>query len=81
MFFDREDQLETAATLPGTATRYAPTPLVLNVTATIEHLRTVLGPTVFDEHVAAGAAKEPGDAVQYARHQIQLARSVSGAEK
>ena len=74
MFFDREDQFETAATLYGTSTRYVPTAWVLNVTTTVEHLRTVLGPAVFDERVAEGAAMELGDAVQYARHQIRLAR-------
>ena len=80
MFFDREDQFETAATIYGTSTRYGQTAnWVVNGTATVEHLCAVLGPSVFDERVAEGAAMEPGDAVQYARHQIRLARSVSGA--
>ena len=79
VFFDHAEQLETAATIYGTSTRYVPTAWVLNGTATVEHLRTVLGPSVFDERVAEGAAMEPGDAVQYARHHIQLARSASGA--
>ena len=74
VFFDHSEQLEAAATLYGTATRYGPTNWVLNITTTVEHLRTILGPSVFDERVAAGAAMEPGDAVQYARHQIRLAR-------
>ena len=42
-------------------------------------LRIVLGPTVFEEREAEGAALEPGEAVRYARDQIQLARSGSGA--
>ena len=74
VFFDREDQFETAATIYGTSTRYGQTAWVLNATTTVEHLRTVLGPTVFDERVAEGAAMEPVDAVQYARHEIRLAR-------
>ena len=74
VFFDHAEQLEAAATLHGTSTRYGPTAWVLNATTTVEHLCAVLGPAVFDERVAAGAAMEPGDAVQYARHQIRLAR-------
>jgi hypothetical protein len=41
---------------------------------TVEHLRSALGPTVFDNLAAEGAGMEVGDAVAYARHQIRLAR-------
>ena len=75
VFFDRAGPPETAATLYGTTSSYSITARVLNLAATVEHLRTVLGPIVFDEHVAAGAAMEVGDAVAYAREQTQTARS------
>ena len=40
----------------------------------VDHLRTVLGASRFDECVAAGASMELAEAVQYARAQIQLAQ-------
>ena len=73
VYFDRAGQPETAATLYGTTSSYPATARVPNLAATVEHLRTLLGPTVFDEHVAAGASMEQGDAVAYARQQIRTA--------
>ena len=75
VYFDRAGQPATAATLYGSASGYPVTARVLNVAATVEHLRTLLGPVAFDEHVAAGAAMEVGAAVAYARQQIRLARA------
>ena len=49
--------------------------LVINESRVLDHLLSVLGETVFDDLVAAGAAMEPGDAVRYARQQIELVRA------
>jgi hypothetical protein len=75
VFLDPAGQPETAATVYGTSTRHAHATAVMNVAAAVEHLREVLGPHRFDQHVAAGAAMEDGDAVAYARRQIRLARA------
>jgi hypothetical protein len=58
------------ATVHGASTVYGHTPWVMDLPETLDHLRTVLGANAFDDCVATGAAMEPGDAVQYARHQI-----------
>jgi hypothetical protein len=74
--FDRDAQPETAAILYGASTHYvATTAWIMNVPAALDHVRAVLGDTVFDERVAVGAAMDPADAVRYARDQIRLARS------
>jgi predicted ATPase/class 3 adenylate cyclase len=70
--FDRRGRLEAAATLTGAS---GPRPNLPGFSAATDHLRTVLGAPRFDECVAAGAAMELGDAVRYARQQIQLART------
>ena len=75
VYFDRAGPPETAATLYGTTSSYPVTARVLNLAATVEHLRTLLSPTVFDECVAAGTAMKPGDAVAYAQQQIRTARA------
>jgi predicted ATPase len=78
-FFDRNAHAETAATIYGTA---APgvgnASWVLNLAAVVDHLKAVLGKEVFDRYVAAGAAMELGDAVAYARHEIEEARRQIG---
>ena len=74
VFFDRREQPEIAATVYGTSAHHASTILVINLPGALTHLRAVLGKAVFEDCVAAGAAMEPAEAVQYARHQIQLAR-------
>ena len=48
---------------------------VVGLPGLVDHLRTILGSTRFDECVAAGAALEFADAVRYARLQIRLLRS------
>jgi tetratricopeptide (TPR) repeat protein len=73
-FFDRYEHPEIAATIYGSTTAYTSTVMVANLPATIEHLRTVLGESRFDECVTAGAAMELAQAVQYAHRQIQLTR-------
>ena len=81
VFFDRAGPPETAATLYGTTSSYPVTARVLNLAATVEHLRTVLGEPRFDECVAVGAAMKPGDAVAYARQEIRSVRNQFGSAK
>ena len=76
--FDRIQRPEIAATLYGTTTHHGSTRLVINLPGVVEHLRAVLGQTMFEDRVAVGAAMEPGDAVRYARQQIQHARRQLG---
>ena len=78
-FFDRFERPEVAATLFGTGTHYDSTSWVVGVAGVLEHARTALGASRFDECVATGAAMELGDAVRYAHQQIQLARADLGA--
>jgi hypothetical protein len=72
VFFDRIDQPYISATIYG-ASHHGDLGLVTNLANGLDHLRTALGKTRFYECVAAGAAMEYSEAVQYARHQIQLA--------
>ena len=74
VFFDRIEQPETAAIIYGANARHASINMVISLPTVLNHLRTVLGQTDYDECVAAGAAMEHIDAVHYARDQIQLAR-------
>jgi hypothetical protein len=73
MFFARDGQPETAATIYGTSTRYS-NDWVIGLPTAIEAMRDQLGETAFDRCVAAGASMDIGDAVAYARHLIQAAR-------
>ena len=75
VFFDRFERPEIAATIYGTSTHLGSTSMVVNLSGVVDHLRTVLGDAVFEQCVAAGAAMELGDAVRFARQQIQLARA------
>jgi len=72
--FDRIERPEAAATLYGACTHYANIVIVADLPHALEHLHTELGETRFDESVAAGAAMELAEAVQYARRQIALVR-------
>jgi tetratricopeptide (TPR) repeat protein len=74
MFLDRYEQPDIAATIYAATIRYPYTAIVVGLDATVDHLRSVLSQTRFDECVAAGAAMELSEAVQYARHHIQLTR-------
>ena len=74
VYFARAGHPEAAGTIYGT-TLHGFTTWVPNLSATVEHLRTVLGESRFDECAATGAAMEPGDAVAYARQQIRSARA------
>lgn len=78
VFFDRFDRPEIAATVYGASARYGLTDLVVNLADVVEHLRSILGESGFDESVATGAAMELADAVEYARRQIKLARPQQG---
>ncbi len=73
--FDGFERPEIAATIYGASNRLGNAVWVINLTRVVEHLRTVLGASRFEECVAAGAAMDLGDAVRYARDQIQLARA------
>jgi hypothetical protein len=54
--------------------------IAVNLDETVDHLRAVLGDALFDECVAVGATMDLGDAVAYARHQIQAARREMAAD-
>jgi predicted ATPase len=73
-FFDRVERLEAAAILCGTVSTH-PIASYVDLAGVTEHLRASLGPSRFQGSVAAGAAMELGEAVQYARSQLSLARS------
>ena len=74
ILFDRFDRSEPAATIYGSTTLHTGTSWVIGLPDLVDHLRTVLGASRFDECVAAGAAMELAQAVQYARAQIRLAQ-------
>ena len=74
VFFDRFERPDIAATIYGTTTRYTGTVMVVGLAEVIDHLRTVLGESRFDQCVTAGAAMELAQAVQYAQEQIRLTR-------
>jgi tetratricopeptide (TPR) repeat protein len=75
VLFNRLERPDTAATIYGTSTHHDSAKRTDNLRDVLEHLRASLGPTRFNECVAAGAAMDPADAVQYARRQIQCAAS------
>jgi hypothetical protein len=72
VLLDRLDRPEIAATLYDAGNDIG---CVFSLPGAVDHLRTVLGQTRFDKCVAAGAAMELNDAVQFARRQIELTRS------
>ena len=76
-FFDSDEHPEIAATIYGSTTAYTSTVMVANLPGTIEHLRTVLGDSRFDECVAAGAVMELADAVRFARHHSTSASALA----
>jgi predicted ATPase/class 3 adenylate cyclase len=71
--FDRFDRPDVAATLYGVSSSNQ-TILVIGLPGAVEHLRTVLGDAAFDQCAATGAAMDLAEAVEYARHHIELAR-------
>jgi predicted ATPase len=73
VLLDRLKLSVAAATLYGT-TRHGNIEMVLDLPTVVEHLRSVLGESAFDQAIGDGAAMEISDAVQYARQQIQAAR-------
>jgi predicted ATPase/class 3 adenylate cyclase len=73
--FNHLGQPEIAATIYGIAVRQVFAGTLVDLARVAEHLRSVLGESRFDECVAAGATMELGDAVRYARQQIQTARA------
>ena len=79
VFFDRAEQPQVAATLYGATTHQPAAATDGDLPAAIDHLRAVLGDTVFNQYTAAGAAMEPGDVVAYAHHHIRTTRTESPA--
>ncbi len=74
ILFDRIERAEPAATLYGATTLHTGTGWVIGLPELVDHLRTVLRASRFDECVAAGTSMELAEAVRYARAQIQLAK-------
>jgi predicted ATPase/class 3 adenylate cyclase len=74
MCFAQLGEHEVAAVIYGGSTRFLSAVPVAGLIQVVEQLQTNLGTAVFDRCVATGAAMETGDAVAYARQQIQLAR-------
>jgi hypothetical protein len=72
--FDRFDRPDIASTLYGASTNQAIVQYVVDLPALVNHLRAALGDTVFDQCSATGVAMDLGEAVEYARHHIELAR-------
>jgi hypothetical protein len=72
--FDRFDQPDVAATLYGASTNQAIVQYVVDLPAMVDHLHAALGDAAFDQCAATGAAMDLADAVEYARHHIELAR-------
>ena len=58
------------STAPPPTNRPADTPFA-NLAAFVDHLRTVLGDTVFKQHATTGAAMELAEVVAYAHHHIR----------
>jgi tetratricopeptide (TPR) repeat protein len=73
--FDRLDRPEVATTIYGAATNSGLTAWVVTLPGAVDHLRTVLGDTAFDQYVTVGADMNLDDIVTYARAQTQLART------
>jgi tetratricopeptide (TPR) repeat protein len=73
MFFDRVEEPGIAATIYGAAEGSGSIILVPNLKGVVLHLRAVLGGQAFQDRAAAGAVMDIGDAVAYARHEIQQA--------
>jgi hypothetical protein len=71
--FDRFVQPDVAATLYGASTR-AVSQYVVELPAVADHLRAALGDAAFEKCAATGATMDLADAVEYARHHIELAR-------
>jgi hypothetical protein len=78
VFLDRIDRHEVAATVYGTTAGHPVIDWEPHLPDVVDHLRSVLGETEFDSCVAAGAAMEFGDAVQYARQQIKALQTEPG---
>jgi hypothetical protein len=74
ILFDRIQRAEPAATIYGATALHTGISWVIGLPDLVDHLRTVLGASRFDECVAAGTSMELAEAVQYARAQIQLAQ-------
>jgi predicted ATPase/class 3 adenylate cyclase len=73
--FDRLDRPDIASTLYGASTNQAIVQYVVDLPTLVDHLRTTIGEAAFDQCAATGAAMDLTEAVGYARHHIELARS------
>jgi hypothetical protein len=70
---DRFDRPDVAATLYGASTNHPGSQYFVDHPAVVD-LRAALGDATFDQCAAAGTAMDRADAVEYARHHIELAR-------
>jgi hypothetical protein len=73
-FFEHDGHPDVAATIYGGTYAHSSTVMVVGIDESIDRLRLALGTSRLDECYAAGAAKEMGDLVRYARGEIELAR-------
>ncbi len=72
VFFNRFEHHEIAATLLGATSHHvAAANMAIDLQVAADSLRSELGEARFAQFVARGAAMETGDAVRYARFQIQ----------
>src|SRR5437763_1592509 len=62
VLFDRLEQPKIAATLYGASSRHGDIGWVTHLPAVVNHVRAVLGPSAFDDSMAAGAAMELSEA-------------------
>ena len=74
VLFDRAQMPQVAATLYGAVAHHASTHTVTELPRSVDHLRTAVGADAFDAYASTGAAMDLADAVDFARHQIHLAR-------
>jgi predicted ATPase len=74
VLFCHINQDAAAATLYGASTDIPTIGIVPSLPRAVQELQIRLGPSTFDQLVAAGSSMDHGDAVAYARQQIRLAR-------
>ena len=76
VFFDHTDRPEVAATLFGTSSHQdGLTAIVPELPTVMDRCRAKMGHTLVDQFAATGASMELADAVAYARHHLQAART------
>jgi hypothetical protein len=74
VWFIRFERPDVAATLYGASTYHPPSQYYVDLPAIVDHLRAALGDAGFNQCAATGANMDLGEAVEYARHHIELVR-------